>query len=236
MIVSKVWVYLGSILIAFACFWHWASYLQQSQDAVALNIQVNEQPPETIPIFSDRVATETIALQQTITPNLLIIPVVATEQADPVHIRLLQHNTVLEAWTVIPSNYPETGDGVRHVSLHFSTPKTLTGDIQLIVSASTVTDKTPEKISALVIEKADDQYAGVHYKIAQNNKKGVIGLAFVEERTNYQLLIHQFKSKPLAAINLTLLKLAFILLLTSLPSVFVRSLVGTNPDTSERSA
>lgn len=207
-----------------AGLWIW---LQQYEESVAVEILAPSEPDFALPVYAQFYVTQFIELPQPMEITKLIVPMYLPSPGQLLIIELKQAGEIIQRWRL---RLPDMGS--HDVPLEFDRPWTLSGQLSVMFDGQTIDHNHREQAPRLFFESADAAYPAGHYRIAQNDKQGDIGLSIIARQRRWHRFQTIWHEQPLLIIEQLSLLLTIVALLSALPPVLLIYWVSTNPRTT----
>lgn len=213
----RIWVKLiiSGFIVAGIGF-SFVSWLQEDIERSWIHIEAATDTLETgLPVYAQFITTQRMRIQEPFQLSRIEVPVyIPTEQVHSLDIRLFQDRHVIEEWQA-----PKR-QGMHTAVLYPSNSRQLAGEIEVQFDGGAIPIDQKDNAPNVFIETADNNYPDGNYRIAQNEKRGDIGLTFYEVVPRYVLFIEKFNDQPMTSIAQGIVGILSVVLLGYLPFIF----------------
>ena len=204
---------LALTTVALVAWWHWQFVPQQ-----LVRIDAAQDLPEmALPVYAQFVVTQTFTLSEPAEVTQLILPLWSPAAGRSFTVVLKQEETVLATWPLVTREVQR----VEEVSLPLPSPRLVSGELKMIVSAAEITHQERHLAPRLFIESAGDHYPAGSYFIATNQKSGDVSVMVMGQARRYQSLLESWRAQPLLAVQSSSAFLLILLVLMAAPGRLV---------------
>jgi hypothetical protein len=233
--IAKTWWF--SILIAVALVALVAWWAQQTRSVNLVKINVSADAPHLIPVYAQFDVTQTVTMP-TFSPvtNLELPLVMPAQPTGELLVDLQQHEQLLQRWHIQLADHAAQANQTVTLTLPLMPHRWVEDDLEIQVAAPQLDAHFPEQAPQVLIEDDDQGYPDGNYRIAQNEKRGDMGLGLWVNQTNWKTFRSIVHAQPVAAVRTVMPYGLISLLLLNLPQLLWRRWAHTTPDTSEQSS
>lgn len=200
---------LASVGLVVSCAWLSFQYSQEVEVYTPVEIMVAHDVPDNgLPVFAQFTVTQTLSFTEPYLVKALNIPIYWPDDGEWLQVDLKRNGKLVQRWRLEPGS--EKSVQVRQLLIEPAL--LLDGELEVVFDGQHIAHQDQARAPRIFIETADNNYGGGHYRIANNEKKGDVGMFFTAQRSRWQGLILEGKSNPTALIDLALrLVFGFIL-------------------------
>ena len=200
---------LAVVALAFVAWWHW-QYVPQ--ELIRIDA-ARDLPERALPVYAQFVVTQTFVLSEPAEVTQLILPLWSPAAGRAFSVVLRQGETALAQWPLVTRKVQR----VEEVPLLLPSPRLVSGELELVISAAAITHHERQLAPRLFIESAGEHYPAGSYFIASNEKTGDVSFTVIGRARRYQELLTHWQAKPLDATQAISGLLLILLVLATLP-------------------
>ncbi len=211
------------LLLTIICVgWWWGC---QYEEKTAVDILASHDIAELgVPVFAQFTITQKIFLKDLISVTRLVVPMYFSENSEFMQVDLRRRGKLVQRWRYGSG----VSDEIINVELEMQPTQLLEGEIEIVFSAAHIDHENQDRAPKIFIEKSDANYPDGNYRIADNEKKGDVGLALMERNRKWELWLEELIKYPLLNTALIIKVVLIIMLIILLPQVLVRSVRGSS--------
>jgi hypothetical protein len=208
-------VWLVSLSICFVLVFSYLTWLGQYEEREAINILASREPELGLPIYSQFVVTQRIKFNRLTSVLALSFPVYFSSEDKKLQVEVLKDGRLVDRWRYVPKKPGE----VEEAWLLVRPAKLLEGEVEIRFGAEDVSHEEKEEAPRIFADTEDAAYPDGNYRIAENEKKGDVGLKVIERVSRWDKKVDFWSEKPLELAMYAAKLLLVLLMVSALPFV-----------------
>lgn len=189
-------------------------WFNQEEDYVLLEIKAPRNRQLMLPVFAQFTVTQLIRLPQLAAVAALNVPLYVSDRQGSLRVEIRQRDRLIQRWHYYPENI-----GLTEAVFEVAPPVLLEGDIEIVFSAPQIGHAQRHLALGLFVETAGNYYPTGHYRVADNDKEGDVGLAVVGRQLKSEDWLKAWKNDLRGKIIKLNMGILLLLLMVSFPMV-----------------
>lgn len=212
----KYWKVIVSFSLVVGSLYYGWHYVRTTEDYTPVEITAAHDVPENgLRVFAQFTVAQSLHFDQSHLVKALKIPIYWPEDSEWLRVDLTRNGRLVGRWRLQP--LAESGTEVRQLSIE--TALLLDGDLEVLFDGQHVAYQDQDRAARIFIETSDQDYSKGHYRIAQNDKEGDIGMSFVAERIRWERFATEWGNNPAIMVDKILKLIYGIILVGCIPFV-----------------